>query len=216
MKIALYHAPRACSMVTLMTLYESGADFELHPVNTRTGGTRTPEYLQVNPKGKVPALAIDGRLLTENIAILTWIARAFPARALMPADEAGWFEALSLMAWCGSTLHPILPRMNFSPQYCDVAGTADSVHRLAMADLVRQMKVAEQRVTGREWLLEHFTLCDLYLWWVWYRATIPNVNLDKAAFPALAAYAARVEARDSVKKALATANELEAQFARAA
>lgn len=214
MKLALYHAPRACSMVTLMTLHESGAEFELRPVNTRSGATRSAEYLRVNPKGKVPALEIDGRTLTENIAILAWIAKAFPSAKLMPADDEGWFRALSLMAWCGSTLHPILPRMNFPQQYCEVPGTADSVHRLAMTDLVRQMNVAESLVSGREWLLDHFTLVDLYLWWVWYRATIPNVNMDKGAFPAMAAYAARVEKRDSVQKALALATELEGQFAK--
>src|SRR4051812_15900416 len=95
MKLVLHHAPRACSMVTLMTLYEAGADFELRPINTRSGVTRSAKYLRMNHKGKVPALDIDARTLTENIAILAWIAKAFPAKKLMPADEEGWFRALS-------------------------------------------------------------------------------------------------------------------------
>jgi glutathione S-transferase len=215
MKLTLHHAPRACSMVTLMTLYEAGVPFDVQPVNTRRQGTRSADYLALNPKGKVPVLVIDGRPLTENIAILTWIARAVPEKRLMPADPEGWIEALSLMAWCGSTLHPILPRMNFPQQYCDAPGTEQAVHRLAMADLVRQMAVAEQRLAGREWLFDHFTLCDLYLWWVWYRAVIPKPCMETGPFPNLSAYAARVEQRPSVQKALAYADELEASFASA-
>ena len=120
------------------------------------------------------------------------------------------------MAWCASGLHPILPRMNFPERYCDVPETAASVHRIAMRELTRQIEVADALLAGREWVFDHFTLLDSYLWWVWYRATIPKVNMDPAPFPHFAAHAQRMESRDSVRRALALADELEAQFAKAA
>ena len=80
MKLTLYYAPIACSLVPLITLNESGAPFDVHPVLLAKGQQKTPEYLKLNPKGKVPALAIDGDVLTENVAILSWIAGQFPER----------------------------------------------------------------------------------------------------------------------------------------
>jgi glutathione S-transferase len=71
MKLTLYYAPIACSLVPLITLNESGAPFDVHTVLLAKGQQKTPEYLKLNPKGKVPALAIDGEVLTENVAILS-------------------------------------------------------------------------------------------------------------------------------------------------
>lgn len=69
MKLTLYYAPVACSLVPYVTLTEAGADFDVQTVNLRTGGQKTPEYSQINPSQKVPVLLIDGKPLTENVAI---------------------------------------------------------------------------------------------------------------------------------------------------
>src|SRR6266852_8327814 len=86
MKLILYYAPNACSLVPYVTLTEAGAPFEVRPLNFRKSQHMAPEYLQLNPKHKVPVLLIDGAPLTENVAIQTWIARQFPAAKLLPTN----------------------------------------------------------------------------------------------------------------------------------
>jgi glutathione S-transferase len=73
--LTLYYAPMTCALVPFVTLTEAGAAFDIANVNSRTGQLRTPEFLRLNPKHKVPVLMIDGDPLTENIAIQIWIAR---------------------------------------------------------------------------------------------------------------------------------------------
>jgi len=119
MQLILYYAPNACSLVPYVTLTEGGAPFEVRPLNFRKSQHMAPEYLQLNPKHKVPVLVIDGAPLTENVAIQIWIARHFPAAKLLPADPTQELQAISLLAWCASGIHPFLSRINSPPRvYC--------------------------------------------------------------------------------------------------
>ena len=69
MKLTLYYAPMTCALVPYVTLTEASANFDVRNINTRNGQNRSPEFLAVNPKHKVPVLVIDGEPLTENVAI---------------------------------------------------------------------------------------------------------------------------------------------------
>ena len=119
MKLTLYYAPVACSMVPYINLSEAGADFEVVAINFRAGQHHGPEYLQVNPKHKVPALVIDGEVLTENVAINLSIARTFPQARLLPADAKQEWQAVALMAWCASSIHPALTPNNNPARFCE-------------------------------------------------------------------------------------------------
>lgn len=214
MKLELFHIPRACSIVPLMALYEAGADFQVHPVNTRKQEQRSPEYLGMNPKGKVPVLVIDGEPMTENVAILTWIAQAFPEKKLLPTDPKGAVRALSLMAWCATGMHPLMLRMNMPQRVSDLPAAEESIRRIGRQEMAKHFAIADELLAGREWVFDRWTLVDTYLWWVWERGGA--YGLDRTPFPRYAAHAARVEQRPSVQRALAYAAELEAQFAKAA
>ncbi len=89
MEIALYYAPNTCALAPYITLTEAGAKFEVRPLNFRKGQNMSPEYLKINPKHKVPLLIVDGRILSESVAIQTWIARTFPQAKLLPAELCG-------------------------------------------------------------------------------------------------------------------------------
>jgi glutathione S-transferase len=89
-----------CALVPYVTLTEAGAAFDVHNVNTRSGQNRTPEFLAVNPKHKVPVLIIDGEPLTENVAIQIWIARQFPKARLLPVEPHA--EIRRFRSWPGS------------------------------------------------------------------------------------------------------------------
>ena len=135
MEIALYYAPITCALAPYITLTEAGAKFEVRLLNFRKGQHTSPEYLQINPKHKVPLLIVDGRILSESVAIQTWIARTFPQAKLLPADPWQELHAISLMSWCSGGIHPFLARINSPSKVCDVPGTEDSVKKLAAQTL---------------------------------------------------------------------------------
>ena len=214
MKLKLYYAPIACSLVPLITLNEAGADFEVQPISLKNGQQRTPEYLRINPKGKVPTLTIDGEPLTENPAILTWIAQAYPQAKLLPAGPKDAIKALSLMAFCASGIHPHLGRINAPARFCDTPGSEDSVRKLAAAEVHKAFKILDGMLAGREWVFEHWTAVDAYLFWVWRRAG--QFKLELSAFPGFAAHAERMQKRASVQRALEYEREVLAQAEKAA
>ena len=87
MEIVLYYAPITCALAPYITLTEAGAEFEVRPLNFRKGQHTSPEYLKINPKHKVPLLIVDGKVLSESVAIQTWIARTFPRAKLLPGCQ---------------------------------------------------------------------------------------------------------------------------------
>ncbi len=105
--LTLYFAPGSSSMAVHIALHEIGVPFEGRPLSFARQELRAPDYLALNPEGKVPALLIDGRLLTEVAAILYYLAKRFPAAALLPdGDLEAEAQALSWMSFCAATLHP--------------------------------------------------------------------------------------------------------------
>jgi glutathione S-transferase len=214
MKLTLYYGPTTCATVPYVTLTEAGADFDVQNVNSPKGGNRTPEFLRLNPKHKVPVLIIDGEPLTENVAIQIWIHRQFPKARLLPADSREEIKAISLMAFCASGIHPHLTP-NARPQnYCDLPNSEESVKRVANKLLFEDFKVMEDLLAGREWFFEHFTACDAYFFWCFRRAIL--FKLDLAAFPNGNAHFARMQQRSSVQKVLAYEKKVQEEFARAA
>jgi glutathione S-transferase len=214
MKLTLYYAPNTCATVPYITLTEAGADFEVQNVNTRTGGNRTPEFLRLNPKHKVPVLIIDGEPLTENVAIQVWINRQFPRAQLLPADPRQEIRAISLLAFCASGIHPHLTP-NVRPQnYCDLPGSEEGVKRIANKLLFEDFKVVEELLAGREWFFPHFTACDAYFFWCFRRAL--SFKLDLEAFKNCMAHFRRMEQRPSAQKVIAHEKKVQEEFARAA
>jgi glutathione S-transferase len=213
MKLTLCYAPMACSLVTYVTLTEAGAEFAVRTVNTGAKEQKTPEYLAINPKGKVPVLMVDGFPLTENVAIQQFVARTFPQAKLLPAgfDE---FKAVSLMAWFASTVHPHLTPNARPENYCDIPEAYDGVKRVAQKMLFEDLKIAEDLLAGREWFFDQFTAVDAYFFWCFRRAT--QFKLDLSSYPNCLAHMARMRTRPSVQKVEAYEKEVQAQFAKAA
>lgn len=214
MKLTLYYAPTTCALVPYVTLTEAGAVFDVQNINTRQGGNRTPEFLAVNPKHKVPVLLIDGEPLTENVAIQVWIARQFPNAQLLPADPKAEIKAISLMAWCASTIHPHLTPNARPENYCDLPGSEESVKRVAKKLLFEDFKIADGLLSGRDWFFDHFTAVDAYFFWCFRRAV--TFKLDVGAFTHCMAHFERMGERPSVRKVLAYEKQVQEAFAKAA
>jgi glutathione S-transferase len=214
MNIVLYYAPNACSLVPYVSLTEANAPFEVRPLNFRKGQQNSAEYLTLNPKHKVPLLLVDGKPLTENVAINTWIARTFPQAKLMPADPWQELQAMSIMSWCASGMHPFLSRINSPAKVCDLPGAEPSVKKLATELLFESFKIADDMLKGRDWFFDHFTAADAHFFWAFRRAE--QLNVDVTGFSNAIAHAERMKTRASVQKVLAYEKTVLADFAKAA
>ena len=214
MDIVLYYAPVACSLVPYVTLTEAKANFSVRRLNLRKGQQNSADYLQLNPKHKVPLLMVDGKPLTENVAIQLWIARNFPAAQLMPSDSWQEAQAISILAWCASGMHPLLGRI-FSPgKVCDLPGSEDSVRKLSQEQLFEAYDIADGMLAGRDYFFDHFTAPDAHFFWCFRRAF--DLKLDVSKFGNCLAHFERVKARQSVRQALEFEKQVLADFAAAA
>jgi len=214
MKLTLYYAPMTCALVPYVALTEAGAPFEVENLNTRTNAHRTPEFLALNPKHKVPVLIIDGEPLTENVAIQLWIARTFPHARLLPADPGAEIKAISVMSWITSTIHPHLTHNQRPENHCDMPGSEEAVRRVGRRLLFEDFAIADAMLSGRDWLFEHFTTADTYFYWAFRRAL--SFKLDLSRFEHCTAHFDRVQQRPSVQKVLAHEKQVLDTFARAA
>ncbi|MDB5455613.1 MAG: Glutathione S-transferase domain [Caulobacter sp.] len=194
----LYFSPLACSLATRIALYEAGADAAFHRVDLKAHPKRVADgtdFLGLNPKGQVPVLRLDdGELLTENPVILQYVADRFPEAGLAPAEAPERRRLQSWLSFIGSELHvgaftTLLSKA--SPEAAKAFALATAAERLAYLDA---------HLKDREFLQDRFSVADAYLVAVlnWTRA----IRLDLSAWPAVAAYHARLLQRPSVARAV--------------
>jgi glutathione S-transferase len=192
----LYFSPLACSLASRIVIYELGVDASFHRVDTRAGRTASGEdYTKINPKGLVPALRTDdGEVLTENAAILQYLGDRKPDAGLAP----GGFARYRLQQWLSfisSELHKIVFTPVLSAKYPPEAKAK------ALEEAPKRFAHLNDHLTGRDWLLDDFSVADAYL------AAVLNWNqvtkFDLSAYPAIVAYQRRLAARPAVAKALA-------------
>lgn len=212
MELALYYAPNTCALAPYITLTEAGADFEVRPLNFRQRQQYSPEYLTINPKHKVPMLVVDGKRLTENVAIQQWVHRNFPDAKILPSDPWEELTAISLLSWCASGLHPYLSRINNPPKVCDAPGASDSVIKFATEALFEGFQIADDLLAGREYFFDHFSAPDAHFFWCCRRAT--QFERDLSGFPNVTAHFNRMQERPSVKKLFALEKEVQEGFAK--
>lgn len=214
MNIVLYYAPVTCALAPYITLTEAGATFETRPVNLRKGQNRTPDYLKLNPKHQVPVMVVDGVPLTENPAIQIWIARHFPEAKLLPQGETAELQAISLMSFCASGIHPFLARINAPARVCDMPGAEAAVVRAASAMLDEKFAVIDDLLAGRQFFFDHFTAPDAHFFWCYRRGT--QFNLDLKRFKHCTRHFERMLERPSVKQLLDFEQKVQAAFAKVA
>ncbi|MGP8120007.1 MAG: glutathione binding-like protein [Xanthobacteraceae bacterium] len=207
----LYFSPLACSMATKIAFYEAGATpgfLEVDPKTKRVLADNS-DYYAINPLGLVPALRTDdGEILTENAAILQYVADRFPEADVAPAGGAERSRLQQWLCFIGTELHKGL----FVPLLDRKAG--DDVKAYTLAKQLSRLAYLERYLEGRDYLLDRFSVADAYLATVlnWSMAT-PMIDFN--AYPVVKAYLARMRARPSIARALAEELELyKAEMAR--
>lgn len=214
-KLTLYYSPGTCSLTQHIALEEAGAAFDGKPISLKKGDQQKPEFLALNPKGKVPLLLIDGKPLTENVAIAHYLAKTFPEAKLLPSGSAeAEAQAISMLSWCSSGLHAGMSPL-FGPQrVCDLPDSEVSVKRLAAANTAKNFALVEKILTGQDWALGDWSIVDAYFFVFWRWANFHKLALD--AYPNYAKHFARMSDRPAVKRALAREAEAQAMLDKAA
>lgn len=200
----LYFSPMACSLATRIALYEAGAPARFTEVDTTSKRIveGDGDFWAVNPMGQVPALRTgDGRLLTENAAVLQHVAEAFPDAGLLPPDAAGRDAVRQSIGFIGTELHKAVMVPRLDPQ------APAEVKAYAGEKAALRLQLLEGHLAQREFLAgERFSVADAYL------ATIlnwaPFAQIDLKPYPALRAWHRRIAQRPAVARAIGEEFEL--------
>ncbi len=203
--LTLFFTPQTCALATHIALEDAGAEFALKKIDFSRAEQRSPAYLAVNPKGRVPALVTPQGVLTETPAMLVYVAQLFPRAGLAPIDDPFAFaQVQSINSYLCSSLHVAHAHRMRGYRWVD-AGDAAAI--AAMQRKVPQSvgdcwALVEDHLFKGPWATgERYSISDPYLFTLaqWIEAD----GVDIARFPKIAAHRARMAARASVQKALA-------------
>ncbi len=202
MAIKLYYAPGACSLASHIALEEVGLPYETQKLDLAAGDQRKPEYLKINPRGRVPALVVDGHVLTENVGILTYLGGGYPRKKLWPEDTWHQAQIVATTAWLSNTVHSAYGHLVRAARYADDAAAQEAIKAKARQTYEELLKEIDSLLAGKKWCIgNHYTVADGYLL-VFYRWG----NRQKMPVRELKSYSAvmdRVLARPAVKKVMA-------------
>jgi glutathione S-transferase len=164
MKLELYFAPGACSFVPHVGLEAARAEFEPKLIKLHKGEHRTPAYLAMNPNGQVPVLVVDGRPLTQIVAICDFLDRAFPDARLLPHEPWERSQALSQLAWMNSTPHTTATRFFFPERYAESETGRAEVRKRASEDFRGYLERIQNTLGGKSFWFRDAYLFTLLRW----------------------------------------------------
>ena len=204
--LKLYFAPGSCSFVPLVALEtikaSTGEDFQTQIVKLHKAENRTPEYLDLNPDGQVPMLIVDGKPLTQVIAICDFLNRRHPELGLMPADPSAQSEALSLLAWMNNTVHPTFTHVFLPHKFTDNEAAKAELKRYNLDQYRGLLKRIESLVAKTDPYLfgNKMSVVDIYaaLFLRWGGL----VGINPADYPAYKSFVDRIGTSPAVAAAL--------------
>ena len=200
----LFYSPGACSLASHIALIETGAPFKLAKVPVADKSNKHPEFLAVNPRGFIPALAVDDWIMTENAAIMLYLAQRYPAANLLPSEPAALAKTLEWLLWQSSTGHQAFAHLWRPERFVDTAEDQEVVKKGAVS------RVQDVGAEIEAWLARNpyaagltFSIADgmfLVLYrWLW-RA---GETVNEQTHPEWTRYVLRLRERPSVQQALA-------------
>jgi len=180
--LTLYLSPGSSSMAPHIMLHEIGVDFESRWISFAKREQRAPEYLKLNPEGKVPTLLVDGHPLTEVAATLYYLAKRFPEAGLFPEGdlEAG-AQVVSWMSFIASTIHP--------------------ARRIGVERWQEVFEIAEKRLALQDWAVTRYSIADIHLFRLFWRF-FDSLHPARETYPGLSAHYERMMARPAVRRVL--------------
>ena len=198
--LQLYFSPMACSLASRIALMEAGIEARYHPVHLQTKQVVDDgsDFLGVSPKGAVPVLVLEnGERLTESAAVLQYIADLKPQAGLAPAfGNPDRYRLQEWLSFVGAEIHKAFLFPTF--WYKDDASLAKPRARIAQT-----LSVPSAHLADREFLVGNcFTVADAHL--AWALLLLRPAGVDIGQWPQLTAYLERMQARPTVREAIAT------------
>jgi glutathione S-transferase len=203
--LKLYYAASSCALATHIVLEEVGADYSTQRIEFAKEQQKSPEFLKINPKGRVPALVTDRGVLTETPAMLVYVAQSFPAAGLAPMADAFAFARMqSFNSYLCSHLHVAHAHRMRGHRWVD----ADDAHSIAaMQRKVPEtvggaFEMIERDMLEGPWVMgDTYTICDPYLFTL--AQWMEKDGVDLARVPRVVDHRHRMSERLAVKKAIA-------------
>ena len=200
--LKLYYTPGTCARASHIALEEAGAAYTAEQVDFKNSQQTTPEYLRINPKGRVPALVTDRGVLTETPAILAYIAQSYPAAKLMPDDAFAFAQAQSFNSYLCSTVHVNHAHKGRGARWATEQSSFDDMKRKVPDSMSAAFALIERDMIKGPWVMgEQYTACDGYLFTLTAWAEADGV--DMAKLPKVIAHRQRMSERPAVQKVLA-------------
>ncbi|WGS19886.1 MULTISPECIES: glutathione S-transferase family protein [unclassified Bradyrhizobium] len=161
--LTLYYCPGACSMAAHVALEEAGASFESVLVNLRKGEQHAEPFKKINPRGEVPVLKVGDEPITQCVAILAYIGRAFPEAELLPKDGVAEARCISMLSWISNSVDPQFRRMVRPERFVADQVAHGSVKDGAKEGYWRQCQEIDTLLSSQAWLGgNQYTVCDPY------------------------------------------------------
>lgn len=196
----LYHSFDSCARAVHIALEEAGARYDSQPMSLSQGDQRQPDYLAINPKGRVPALVTAQGVLTETPAILVYLAQLFPDSALaLPAEPFALAEILSFNTYLVSTLHVAHAHKQRGSRWADDPAAIAEMRRKVPESVGACFELIETTMFRGPWAMgEGFSIADPYLFV--FAEWMEGDGVDPSRFPKVLAHRARMRERASVQR----------------
>ena len=198
----LYYAPHTCALATHIVLEEVGAAYDTVRIDFARRQQSSPDYLAINPKGRVPALVTEDGVLTETPALLTYVAQRFPAAGLAPFDDPFAFARMQeFNAYLCSTVHVAHAHRMRGHRWVDDPDAMAAMQRKVPENMAACFDLIETTLLRGPWVLgDRYSLADGYLHTI--ARWLPSDGVDPARFPRVADHGARMAARPAVQAAI--------------
>ena len=199
----LYYAPGTCALASHIALEEAGAEYSTVRINFATSEQRSPEYLAINPKGRVPSLVTERGILTETPAMLAFIAQCFPQARLAPLDDAFRFaEVQAFNSYLCSTVHVAHAHKTRGHRWVDDPAAMEAMKRKVPQSMGDCFALIESKMMQGPWVMgESYTICDPYLFTI--AQWLEGDGVDPTRFPKVKAHRDRMSERAAVRKVVA-------------
>lgn len=199
--LTLFHYPSSCSRVTMIALEQCKLTYNDIIIDI-AAGAQYGDYLGINPKARVPAILVDGKLLTEKSAILVWLNAEHPHAGLLPLVSTNWESAaqLSDLLWLYSGWHPYIRSIRNPARLTD--GDPKPVRAKGMNLMKQCLDQFEAKIANRKWWYgDRWSIVDSYACWGY--STAQAGGFDLTPYPMALSHKARAEAFPAYRSAIA-------------
>jgi glutathione S-transferase len=201
--IQLYYAPHTCSLASHIALEEAGAAYSTVRIDFPSNEQRSPEYLAINPKGRVPAIVTERGILTETPAMLAFIAQSFPHARMAPRDDPFAFaQVQAFNSYLCATLHVAHAHRMRGHRWADDPAAIAAMQRKVPQSVAACYELIENGMLKGPWVMgDAYTICDPYLFTV--AQWLEGDGIKPAQFPRVADHRRRMSERAAVRKVVA-------------